>query len=52
MIADIISNRKLHPVETELFISDSKLNTCVHHTMKPNDVRLNTTNLFIMKPPD
>ena len=52
IIADMISNKKLYPVVTELFIRDSKLYIGVHHTIKPSDVRLNTTNIFIKKSPN
>lgn len=54
MIADIISNKNLHPAVSRLFFRSSKLNVCFafHHTLKPNDVRLNTTNFFLVKSPD
>ena len=54
MIADMISNKKLIPIETELFISRRKLNNSpVLITQSffkvPKDVRLNSTYYFITK---
>ena len=54
MIADIINNKKLNPVVTELFIRSRKLNiSFVFITQSyfkvPKDVRLNSTHFFIMK---
>ena len=48
MIADMINNKKLNPVVTELFIRDRKLNiSFVFITQSyfkvPKDVRLNST---------
>ena len=40
MIADMLSNKKLNPVVTELFIRGRK----------PKNIALNSTNYFIMKP--
>ena len=56
-IADIINNKKLNSVVTELFIRDRKLNTfaCFYYTSYfkvPKDVRLNSTHFFIMKIPN
>ena len=56
MIADMISNKKLNPIVTELFIRGRKLNiSFVFITQSyfkvPKDARLNSTNLFIMKIP-
>ena len=56
MIADIINNKKLNPVVTELFIRGRKLNISIVFITKsffkvPKDIRLNFTCLFIMKIP-
>ena len=57
MIADMINNKKLNSVVTELFIRGRKLNISpVFITQSyfnvPKNVRLNTTHFFIMKIPD
>ena len=53
MIADMISNNKLNPIVTELFIRGRKLNiSIVFITQVPKDVRLNSTHFFIMKIPN
>ena len=54
MTADMISNNKLNPIVTELFIRGRKLNISIFFIMQsyfkvPKDVRLNSTNFFIMK---
>ena len=54
MIADIINNKKLNPLVTELFIRGRKLNISIvfitqSYFKVPKDVRLNSTHLFIMK---
>ena len=54
MIADMISNKKLHPVVTELFIRGRKRNISIVFTTQSyfkvqKDVRLNSTHIFIMK---
>ena len=54
MITDMINNKKLNSVATELFIRGSKLNfSLVFITQSqikvPEDVRLNSTHFFIMK---
>ena len=56
-IADMINNKKLNSVVTELFIRRGKLNiSFVFITQSyfkvPNDVRLKTTHFFIMKIPN
>ena len=53
MIADIISNKKLQPVVTELFFRDKKLNISLLFVTQsylpiPKDVRLNTTYFSII----
>ena len=57
MIADIINNKKLNPVVTELFIRGRKLNISIvfitqSYFKLPKDVRLNSTHFFIMKIPN
>ena len=54
MISDIISNKKLNPVVTELFIRCRRLNISIvfitqSYFKVPKEVRLNTTHFFIMK---
>ena len=54
MIADMINNKKLNSVVTELFIRDRKLNISLifitqAYFKAPKDVRNNSTQLFIMK---
>ena len=54
MIADMINNKKLNPVVTELFIRGRKLNISIVfitqlYVKVPKDVRLNSTHFFIMK---
>ena len=58
MIADMINNKKLNPVVTELFIRGRKLNISIvfmsllSYFQVPKDVRLNSTHFFIMKIPN
>ena len=57
MIANIISNKKLSPVVTELSVRGRKLNiSSVFITQSyfkvPNDVRLKCTHFFIIKIPN
>ena len=54
MIADMINNEKLNPIVSELFIRGRKLNISIVFITKsyfkvPKDVRLNSTDSFIMK---
>ena len=54
MIADMINNKKLDSIVTELFIRGKKLNISIvfiteSYFKVPKDVRLNSTHLFIMK---
>ena len=54
MIADMIDNKKLNPMVTELFIRGRKLNISIvfitqSYFKVPKDVRLNSTHFFIMK---
>ena len=57
MIGDIINNKKLNPVATELFIRGIKLNISIvfiaqSYFKVSKDVRLNSTHFFIMKIPN
>ena len=57
MIADMINNKKLNSVVTELFIRGRKLNISIVFIMQsyfkvPKDVRLNSTHFFIKKIPN
>ena len=57
MIADMINNKKLNSIVTELFVRVRKLNISLVFITKsyfkvPKDVRLNTTHFFIMKIPN
>ena len=57
MIADMINNKKLNPVVTELFIRGRKLNISIvfitqSYFKVPKDVRLNSTHFFIVKIPN
>ena len=57
MIAGMISNKKLQPVVTELFIRDRKLNISLVFITQlyfpaSKDVGLITTHFFIMKIPN
>ena len=54
MIADMINNRKLGSIVTELFIRGRKLKISLvfltqSYFKVPKDVRLNTTHFFIAK---
>ena len=54
MIADMIQNKKLNSIMTELFIRGRKLNISLvfikqSYFKVPKDVRLNTTHFFITK---
>ena len=56
MIADMINNKKLNPVVTELFIRSRKLGISIvfisqSYVKMPKNVRLNSTHFFIMKIP-
>ena len=52
MIADMLINKKLNPIVTELFIRDRKLNISLvfitqSYFAVPKDIRLNSTHYFI-----
>ena len=53
----MLSNKKLNPVVTELFIRGRKLNISLvfitqSYFVVPKNIRLNSTNCFIMKIPN
>ena len=57
MIADMINNKKVNPIETELFIRGRKLNISIAFITQSyfkvlKDVRLNSTHFVIMKIPN
>ena len=57
IIADMINNKKVNPIVTELFIRDRKRNISIAFITQscfkvPKDVRLNSTHFFIMKIPN
>ena len=57
IISDMINNKILNPVVTELFIRGRKLNISIVFITQscfkvPKDFRLNSTHLFIMKIPN
>ena len=57
MIADMIHNKKLNSIVTELFIRGRKLNISLvfitqSYFKVPKNVRLNTTHFFIAKNPN
>ena len=57
MIADMINDKTLNPIVTELFIRGRKLNISIvfitqSYFKVPKDVRLNSTHFFIMKIPN
>ena len=57
MFADMINNKKLNPVVTELFIRGRKLNISIIFITQlyfkvPKDLRLNSAHFFIMKIPN
>ena len=57
MIADMINNKKLNSVITELIIRDRKLNISLvfitqSYFKVPKEVRLNCTHFFIVKIPN
>ena len=57
MIADVINNKKLNPIVTELFIRERKPIISIAFITKsyfkvPKDVRLNSTGVFVMKVPN
>ena len=56
-IADMLSNKKLNPIVTELFIRGRKLNISLvfitqSYFAAPKNIRLNSTHYFVMKIPN
>ena len=56
MIADMLSNKKLNPIVTQLFIRSRKLDIFLvfitqFYFAVPKNIRLNSTHYFIMKIP-
>ena len=57
MIADILSNKTLGPIVTELLIRGRKLNISLvfitqSYFVVPKNIRLNSTHYFVMKIPN
>ena len=57
MIADMLSNKKLFPIVTELFIRGRKPNISLVFIKKsyfavPKNIRLTSTHYFVMKIPN
>ena len=57
MIAGMLSNKKLNPIVTELFIRGRKLNISLvfitqSYFAVPKNIRLNSTHYFVMKIPN
>ena len=57
MIADVLSNKKLNPILTELFLRSRKLNISLLFIAKSyfdviKNIRLNSTQYFIIKIPN
>ena len=57
MITEMINNKKLNPLVTELFIRSRKSNISIVFIIQsnfevPKDVRLNSAQFFIMKIPN
>ena len=52
MTADMLSNKKLNPIVTELFIGGRKLNISLVFLTVPKHIRPNSTHYFVMKIPN
>ena len=57
MIADMLRNKKLNPIVTELFMRTRKLNISLifitqSYFAVPKNIKLNSTHYFIMKTPN
>ena len=57
MIADMLSNKRLSPIITELFIRGRKMNIFLvfiteFYFAVPKNIRLNSTHYFVMKIPN
>ena len=57
MTADMLSNKNLNPIVTELFITGRKINISLDfitqsHFAVPKNIKLNPTHYFAMKIPN
>ena len=57
MVADMLSNKNLNPIVTELFIRGRKLNISLvfltqSYFAVPKNIRLNSTHYFVIKIPN
>ena len=57
MTADMLSNKNLNPIVTELFITGGKINISLvfitqSYFTVPKNVKLNPTHYFVMKIPN
>ena len=57
MIVDMVSNKKLNPIVTDIFIRERKLNISLVFIIQsyfavPKNLRLNSTHYFIMTIPN
>ena len=57
LIADMLSNKRLSPIITELFIRGRKMNIFLvfitqSYFAVPKNIRLNSTHYFVMKIPN
>ena len=57
VFADMLSNKKLHLIVTELFVRGTKLNISLvfitqSYFVVPKDTTLNLTNYFVLKIPN
>ena len=57
MIVDMLSNKRLSPIITELFIRGRKMNIFLvfiteSYFAVPKNIRLNSTHYFVMKIPN
>ena len=57
LIADMLSNKRLNPIVTLLFIRGKKLNISIFFTTQsyfavPKTIRLNSTHYFVIKIPN
>ena len=57
MIADMLSNKRLNPIVTELYIRGKKLNISLvfiiqSYFVVPKNIRLNSTHYFVMTIPN
>ena len=57
IIAYMLSNKKLNPIETKLFIREKKSNISIvfikqSYFAAPKNIRVNSTHYFVMKIPN